>query len=479
MINLLAGLLLVPIILYFLGAEQFAAWALYSSGGMAFTTLEFGIARTLVRFLAVPMAKGHSGEVDAVATSGTLITAAVYGGSLLLCLPWIGSLTEWLGLPAGTAVGAETMFMLVIAAVALRAILGLGGVFLYAAQDFHSSAALAFLQPFLSNLAAMGAAVVWRRLDLVLLCYWVVQLAVVGAALLVSWSRYRWRLAMSSLSRDTLRTMIAHALKVQMAVWAQAMNFHFDKFMIAGFIGLEAVAPYEIASRALLSLRSVPASGIETFLPATSVGHGRTRQAWGEYQRMGAIAGSAVLFFIVAPLMTGPLFLYAWIGVPGIAAWDVIWILALGVTVELLALPAVTWLQAEGRAELYARTSVLSVTINIPASLGLLYLWGVPGAAAGTALAMVVAHLNFLRLFHRTWPAEYRQPLGELLRVAFVPVALCLGWGLVATLAFDQLLSESPWTRLRMAAASGILYGGCILTLVWVILPRMDRGPSR
>jgi O-antigen/teichoic acid export membrane protein len=464
--NILTCLLLIPLILHFLGPEQFAAWALYTSGAMAFTTLEFGLARTLVRFLAPPLARGDRQEADQIATGGLIINLAVYGGALLVCLPWIAPLVHWLGLPDPGALTAETTFMLVLGAVAIRAILGVGGIFIYAAQDFHQAAALAFLQPFLSNLAAMAAAAAWQRLDLVLLCYWAAQLAVVGAALLAARWKYHWRLALRRQRLDSLRPLFVHAFQVQMGVWSQTVNLHFDKFIIAGFIGLEAVVPYEIASRAVMSLRSIPASAIETFLPTASVRNGATEEHWHRYRQMTGLAARAVALFILAPLAVAPFFLYAWIGPAGLGAQPLFALLAVGVAIELLALPAVTWQQAQSRPEGYARASLLAVLINIPANLALLQLWGAAGAAAGTALALALAHLHFLHRFLRDWPARPRIHPEKWLRPAVPPLLLCIGLGLLTTQTFDWLLALSPWPRLAAALAGGLLYATCALGLI-------------
>lgn len=468
-LNIGVGLLLIPMMLHYLGPTAFAAWAIYSGGGVMLASLDFGIARTLVKFLAHPLAEGAKSEVDAIAVNGLLITAAAYGITFVILLPVIDPLANWLHLPDGPLLDAPGMFMLLIVATGLRGLLGLGGLFFYAARNFRASALQAFLQPLISNLAAMTAAIIWQRLDLVLLVYWGAQLAVVGGFFLYASRYFRWCLNPAYSSIAGLRELVSHGFQVQLSVWAVTVHFQFDKFILAGFVGLEAVIPYEIANRALMTLRSIPLSAIETLLPGASLGTLVGQKPGNAKGAVFWMTGSMVLLFILLPAALSPLLLYAWAGVTGYAAKGVFLLLAAGIAIELLALPAVIRMQAEGRPGIYAVACWIGVLFHLPGSIGLVYLVDPVQAPVAAALAMMfgiwIGQLWFLHGYGR----QQGLSMGAG-RYLLVPILICLSTcfvvlGAAQILVVSILNSDGLVSRIEAGVTAILLYIICVAAL--------------
>jgi O-antigen/teichoic acid export membrane protein len=319
-----------------------------------------------------------------------------------------------------------------------------------------------------ANIAAVLAAAWTRRLEVVLVAYWASQFFVLAISFIVARRLYVRAPIAITLKFAELREFLGHGVKIQISDWAQIINFQFDKFLIASFLGLGVVAPYEVANRSVLALRSIPSSGLDSFLSTAAIGRISGADVWQRYQTVTRLAAIAVIVFMIAPLAVAPIFLYAWTGEMGYTSRWVFLGLLLGTAGNVLALPAAAMAQAAGRADLQARAAIASIVINIPLSIVLVLEWGMAGAAAGTAVAMLGGAGLLLMHVHRA----YDQPLSETLKnlSRFWPLlVVCLAFAAIVYLPFEHWLasldvaSRYSWkTRISLALLAGATYTACL-----------------
>jgi O-antigen/teichoic acid export membrane protein len=272
--------------------------------------------------------------------------------------------------------------------------------------------------------------------------------------------------------------MLGHGLKIQVGDWAQAVSFQFDKFLIASVTGLGAVAPYEVANRSAMALRSLPSSGLDSFLPSAAIEHAKPGEAWVRYLAVTKLAAAAVSLFMLAPLAIMPVFLYAWTGQMGYLSRGAFAALLLGFAANVLVLPAATMVQAAGRADIQARAALTTMLINVPLSFALLLKWGMTGAAVGTAVAVLCGSGLLLVQMHRA----YDQPLRPTLAIfiEFWPALLvCVVFLGLSYFPFEHWLAgihgdaRFAWrTRLAPALASALGYGACLGAMLAVQVRR-------
>lgn len=477
-VNLAVGLLTIPLLIHYLGGVGFAAWAILLAVAGVLSTLELGMPSAVVKFLAAPIQDGERGEGVRILSNVFAFHLLTFGIGLPLVLWQAEAVVRWLRLPDGLWLSARGMVLLVFAAVAARTLLQNGTYILYAARRFNLVAAFSFFQPFVSNCAAILAAWQSGRLDVTLAAFWTAQVAVVGAGFWLARGVFAIRFRPSLVGLAKLREIVSHGIKTQINGWAQVVNFQFDKFIIAGFVGLWAVAPYEVANRGVVALRSVPASGIETFLPTAAISQAQGKDAWERYLAVTRMAAYGVLVFLIAPLAIAPMFLYAWTGEMGYVGRWVFPALAFGAIANLLAFPAATMAQAAGRAGLEARAAAISILLNIPLSLMLITKWGMTGAAIGTGIAMVISAVVLMRSVHGLFGRRLSETLG-LLAQLWPLLLVCLAWGVLAHVYFDSWFASldpqgrfSRHNRLWPAILSGLVYVACLGTMLFVQIYR-------
>jgi len=270
-----------------------------------------------------------------------------------------------------------------------------------------------------------------------------------------------------------MRELCSHGLKIQVYDWAQVISYQFDKFLIAAFMGLWAVAPYEVGNRSVAALRSIPASGIDSFLATAAIGQTAKADLWQQYQRITQLAAIAVLVFMIAPLAIAPLFLYAWTGEMGYTGRWVFLSLILGAAFSVLALPAAAMAQAAGRAELQARAAVVTLLINVPLSFFLILKLQLVGVAAGTAIAMMTGAALLIADVHKAYAQPLMSTLKPLWHFVWPPACVCAAFALLAWFPFELwLASLDPATRFsrEMRVIPGLLAGftyvGCLISML-------------
>jgi O-antigen/teichoic acid export membrane protein len=402
-------------------------------------------------------------------SSAAAFLVVAYGIALPVAVLVAPSVGRWLRLPEVGFWHPGTAIVFVYVCVAARAVLITGNFTLFAAGSFREAAALSLGQALASNMVATAAA--WRTHDLVptLASFWFTQVLVVALGWLIA-QRRGWQPRVHLVSLVAIRRLLAYGTRVQLSEWAQIINFQFDKFVIVRVLGLWPAARYEVANRSVLALRSIPSSGMDTFLPVAAP-RNEDEDLSGP-RRMSGIALYGVILFLAAPLAVAPVFLYAWVGEMGYVSRHVFAFLALGATANLLSLPLAALAQAAGRPEVQARAAAASILLNIPRSLFFVRFWGVEGAALGSALAMI---LSTAILIDQARTALGSRVVSEVLatigRYWSLYVA-CLAWGAAVHLGFRHWFEGTSvsvrygWGPRAMAAGAALLlYIACVLTL--------------
>ena len=464
LVNMAVGLVMIPVLVHSLGGRDFAAWAILLSCSVVFNELQLGMHTALVRAVAVAD-RAETEVIARLSSSAAGFLVAIH----LVALPFVASAAhsvgEWLRLPHVGRWHPGVAVLFVFVAVAARAVLLTGTYALFAA-------ALSLAQALVSNTTA--TVVAWRTRDLAatLASFWLAQLAVVGAGFVLA-RGIGWRPRLRLFEPALVGRLLSYGVRVQLSEWAQIINFQFDKFVIVRVLGLWPAALYEVSNRSVLALRSIPASGMETFLPVATQRTASSEDKAAAVRVMARLAVYAGLVFFAAPLAVGPVFLYAWVGEMGYVSRRVFAVLVVGAAANLLALPVATAAQAAGRPEVQARAAIASILLNIPLSLTLVRVWGLEGAALGSSLAMV---LGMGVLF---WQA--RRMLGHQVVSAMTSTlvrhwplgVVCLAWGIAVHVVFARWLATTSVAfryDLRPRAEAGLaalaLYAGCLLVLL-------------
>lgn len=464
---LVVGFVLAPLLLRHLGVDRFGFWSLIwaITGSLALADLR--IASALTRFAADAWARGDAERLSRLASAGLAFYLAlglleVAGALALLILPARAPFE----FPA--AVAAEGSLVLALA-VAVFALNSAGSVFvgvLQGLQRFDLTSLVAAAGACLRAagvLAVLGLGGGLRELVLV-------EGAIALLQGLASYFQARrvlpgLRLVPSRIAGPVFKELGAFGLKLQVAHLAFLANFHGDKLLLSFFLGLPAVAFYDLGSKVAYLMRGFPLLLVSAVGPAASAldAAGNRAGLWALYLRGTAYlvaAGTPLLVFTVVG--AGPI-LRVWLGTELPEARQAIQILAVGYYANLVSGMAYTVAVGIGKPELEMRRSLLVTVLNLLLSASLIPLVGFAGAPLGTTVALIAGTLYLAGRFH----AEFGQPLAALVPLLRGPALLALptagaAWLLVWS---GHRLGEGFWPAALTLALAGLLIGAAYLAL--------------
>ena len=264
--------------------------------------------------------------------------------------------------------------------------------------------------------------------------------------------------------RAALRELFSFGLKLEIAHAAHLVTMHLDKLLLTAFLGLEAVAYYDLGAKVAGVMRGLPLLLVSATLPvaATLDAAGKSERLWSFYERGTlALAWTGVPLFLWAAIGAGPL-LFAWAGVVAIEAQLTVWILCAGMFVNVYSGMANSVAIGIGKPELEMRRSLIAGALNILLSCGLIMWLGFPGAPLGTALALIAGTFYLMASLHLN--------LGRSVHLLFTPLLAPLLTAIPAAFA--------AWVILRFAAdglvanLAGLAAAAVVIALIFALAGR-------
>lgn len=462
MVNLGVGLVLSPVLLTALGLERFGLWSLLWAITGSMGLLDLRLAAAITPLAAMAWAQEAHDRVARLVSAGLVFYVAL--GLMEVGAALIGTRTPglmgWIPAP----LREEGRFALALA-VGVFALNGVTSVF---------SGLLAGLQRFdLSARIAMGVTV-FRGILLVAVAWGggglrelvLAEGVVAGVQCAATVWKARQILPELCLLRApdprAFRELVSFGGKLQVAHAAHLVALHGDKLLLSGFLGLSAVAYYELGSKIAYLMRALPLLLISATMPVASAMEavGDRKRIWEFY-----LAGTRVLVFAATPLLvftaTGAeAILLTWVGIDASEARQAVWLLAVGYYVNLVSGMANAVSVGMGKPEIEMRRSLLAGALNLGLSAGLIPLIGFSGAPLGTMLALAAGSWYLMQRFHTEVARPFSVVLGFFCRPALA--ALPVGGGAALLLA----LTDGG----RSSAVAGLVGSALLIGTVYLWL---------
>lgn len=468
----LFSVILAPLMLGRYGFAVFGVWAVSGALARYAGVLDFGVTRSLSRFVALHHAHEDHRAIRETVGLG-LITVTSLGAVALFAAA------------AGAAFAARELG--VLSPEAMRIVLVSSAV-VFLAQAFcgcFSSIAIGMRRMTPPNVAGVTGNVVNFAFSVaaIVVSSDIVVYAVANAAaeilrivfVYVS-VRTVWSGRMFALpGRARAREVLSYGIKSQVEWLSTLINFQTDKIIIAVFFGPAVTGVYEVASRVAFAARSVGILTLSALIPtatAEMVTHGR-EIARDYYERYTLRSVSIAFPLFVASCIGAPFLFAAWLGEAPEEAASILVMLTVASFVNVSSGVAHTLTLADGRAGLVAATAGLSAAANLVLTVAFAPLFGLWGVLAGTVVAMTVAALVFLHRFHRLFDLSWR----DYARAVGPPTAVALGLA-VPFGAFDLLVGSAPRERFE-ALGMLLLVVGPYGLAYWLVTSRLGYLPER
>jgi O-antigen/teichoic acid export membrane protein len=388
-VNVLIGLVLLPLNVQYLGKSAYGLWMLTASITTYFSVLELGYGSAVIRFVAEYRAKKDAQALNEILSTlftiftvmGVVVYAVALGVAALL--PVIFNLD-----PEQVNTG-RAVLLIIAANVTLHFVFSPYGGVVSGFQYYYLNNVIGTVTTIVG--AIVNVAVLWLGYGLVEL---VAATTLVRMAPYYLYRRNAKRafpplaLRFSSFRRERLREVTGFSVYFAIIDWSTRLNYTVDTFTIGVFLNTTAVGVYAVGLRLSEALLRVT-NQLQVFLfPA--VVH---RAVEGRITEQRTLLVRATRFQLaIAMALCGSaaaladVLIRTWIG-PGFEEGVITTQLLAGVVVlrAWMGMPG-TLLKGCGRHALVAKVSALSAVANVLLSVTLVKVMGIIGVALGTVI---------------------------------------------------------------------------------------------
>jgi len=390
--NLTISFFLTPFIIHSLGDRTYGVWVLVGTFIGYYGLLDFGLSNAVGRYISRAIGANDRTTINRVYNTGFCLFLA--GGALALLVTLVAAFLtpSFVEDPQDIAT-----FQIVLI------ILGVHSAIDLPMRVFHGllQARLRF-----DLLAFVGLFTMAVRTLLIVLAvqhgYKLIGLALATLAASLSANifyvllAYRnnpgLRFGFKSVGRETVRLLFSYSVFVFILQIARQLRFQADAFVISIFVGLSAVAHYNIASMLVQHFDVLMGRIMGVLTPYFSQLEGADNQKTTERvlfftTKMSIVVSSFVGFGFVA---WGQDFIHRWMGVDYNDAYPCLVVLVAGLIFSFWQLPAISLLYGTSRHRFLALVTIVEGLVNLGLSVILVRYYGILGVALGTTVPLIV-----------------------------------------------------------------------------------------
>ena len=453
----LASMLLVtPYILITIGKEQYGIWALAGVMTSYAQLSDFGITESLVKYAAEYHAHQDGERLNRLVNTSflfLLLLAVAVGSVLYLLIPFITQVI--LKIPVALQAEALLIFRLSVLIFLVNMFLGVFASLVISSQQIGYTSAINVTTTLIGLIGTfLFLHLGWGLRGLVATNTIV---AVVTGALnmfvafrLFPELQFNFR---KWVDRQTLKQIFSFSWKVQTSNIAQLMIFQVDRILLSRYLGLEAVAYYEVGSNAAYYAKSFLTVIFAPMVPAASALQANNEHSLitGLYNRsFKFMVMLSVPFCFLVMAIANPFF-QSWMG-PGFGLSAItLQLLMPAYLINILTGPGTFILNGINRPDVAMRSAFLAGTTNLLLCFILLKMFGYFGLIIGITISLTVSAAYFMSMLHHVLPdIEW----GMYRTVFFKPVIFSI------PAALTLYYIDSHWSLANVTAliVSSLLY---------------------
>ncbi len=384
-----SGLVVTPIVVRTLGQQAFGVWTFIGGITIYLSVLDLGVGPAIVRFGAEARGRGATDDLNAIASSGLAMYAAIglvtlpIGVALAWLVPWLGHV------PADLVWDARVATLLIVLSLALRFPLGLFNNLLVAQQRWDYANYANFLGTVLYAVL-VAALLPTVGGGIVLLAALTLGTALVRQTLPLFWLKRELpelRVRRRLVTRARIRQLTAVSWSNFLLHVSQKIVFSTDVIVVGIVLGAASAGVYGVPAKLFGLVFGIGTAATALMYPAFAELEGADQP---DRQRRlllsGLRAGSALMLILALPLLLIPdLLISAWLREPGYGgSYAVMSILAAVLVVHQPLFVLSQFLVARARQRQLAWATIVSTTANLMLSVLLAWTWGIQGVAVAT-----------------------------------------------------------------------------------------------
>ena len=404
-LHIASGLIYTPIMLRLLGQSEFGLYQLVSSVVSYLSLINLGFHAGYIRVYSRYKVQNNADGIAKLNGMYTIVFALM-GIVCLLCgtvMTQNAHLIFGSGLSTGELQKAKVLMAILVVNIAVTLMGSVTRCYLTACESFVFQKLLDFLKSLLNP---------FITLPLLIMGFGSVAIVITSLALTVSvfvmdiWFCLR-KLSMKfdfkGFDFGLFKEILVFTSFIFLNTVVDQLNWCVDKVLLGRFLGTTAVAVYGVAGgiNSMYLGFSSAVSGV--FVPRvnTLVAQKKDdKQITYLFTKVGRIQALILFLIISGYILFGKEFIRFWAGEGYSEAYYIGILLMLPLTVPLLQNLGIEIQRAQKRHKIRAYVLLGVAIANVIASIPLIKLYGTIGAAAGTAITMIIGNIGFINIYY-------------------------------------------------------------------------------
>lgn len=394
LLGIAATFVLTPFVIHSLGAEGYGTWTLIVALTGYMNLLALGVPMACVRYLAGPVAKRDTAEMNKVIGSCAGLYLMIGAIAVIIGVALTAAL-HFYEIPRGLQGQAGVAYGLMVVYVSAGFIGLLPEGILFAHLDFVRRNAVRIA----GVLVRLGLTVGLLKLHPSLVVLASVQIACLAFDFGVSWLviRRRYpaaRISLAGFDRQTVRRIFSFSVYVLLLQAGARLTFDTDALVIGAFLGVAAVPFYVVANSLIVYLMEfvIAIAAVVSPMATKLSAEGRLDELRDIFLKWSKVAFSLTILAGLFLIVLGPAFLGRWIDPsfeePGGRVLQILMLSSfLFLPARGVALPILMGL---GKPKAPTIAFLIAGLLNLLISVTLARPLGLTGVALGTAIPNVL-----------------------------------------------------------------------------------------
>ncbi|MGH9862825.1 MAG: lipopolysaccharide biosynthesis protein, partial [Candidatus Acidiferrales bacterium] len=453
LISGLVGLFMVPVLLFYLGAESYGLWlAALSLPGLA-GILDLGLGISVTRAIAAAADGAREKVASFVSSVGnTLLLFGLVGGVLVAALGI--PMSRVLHLSAEAQALAPSVFFLAGVVFFATALLHFARSGLVGLGRFDVANGVSSIHVLVGAAGTLALLLLGQRLLAV--AAWQAAsslMAAVVALALLGRIEPHFRFRLGQFERETVRARLSFSLSSQLTTAALKVIWESPPLLIGLVRGSASIVPFYVGQRFPVAISQVAWCAAEVLYPAaSSEGEPQARSRTRELLQVGI----RWIVVLVLPLCVGlwilaPALLQAWLGVVDMDTLLVLRLTTAAVLMDAVGVGAFYVLWGRGEARTVFQLVGALALLELPLGAWLLAEMGVAGLAVAMLVALTLGSVALLYSAARVCGVRVGELLAPVPRGLALPVAACAA----TTWATSRLPNLNGWAAVVSSSLAG------------------------
>ncbi|MYL30783.1 oligosaccharide flippase family protein [Halobacillus halophilus] len=403
--NVLVGFIYIPLLIYFLGQEEYGLYQLMGSFLVYLGLFDFGLSNTITRYYSKYMAlKDEKGKENLLALSSiiyTILTIILLIFSIILYF-YLDEIFQK-SLTDSEIITAKYMYIVIVITTMITIPTSLFNSVINANERFVFLKLLSIVQTIIRPFIVLTVFMFEANALILVIIQALINLLGIIFKIHYSFNKLQLKIKYHYFDKNLLKELFHYSFFIFVTMIMDQIFWRSDQIILGILVGTASVAVYSIGSQIVMYYMSLSLAMSGVFLPNITkrVMHNATKTELTDtfirvgrlqYILLGAVVSGFILF--------GKEFISVWVGDDFTLSYYITIIIMIPFTIDLIQNIGLTILKAKNmysfRAIVFLGMALLNITISIPLAM---YYGGI-GTAAATGASYIIGNGLIMNIYY-------------------------------------------------------------------------------